>query len=109
MPLPFEQTRREIAAKYGIPQTYIFSLAPSSRVKNITGLLHSFACLRDKYGSAEPVGLAIAGSKGWLYEETLETVRTLKLTDSVFFLGRVGQRPSQALCRCTLSCSPRLL
>ena len=90
VPLPFEETRREITAKYGIPETYIFSVGTIEPRKNITGLLHAFACLCDKYGLAEPVGLAIAGSKGWLYEETLETVRTLKLNDSVFFLGRVS-------------------
>lgn len=90
VPLPIAETRREITAKYGIPETYIFSVGTIEPRKNITGLLQAFACLRDKYGLAQPVGLAIAGSKGWLYEETLETVRTLKLNDSVFFLGRVS-------------------
>jgi glycosyltransferase involved in cell wall biosynthesis len=88
-PLPVVETRRQIAAKYGLPETYVFSVGTIEPRKNITGLLQAFACLRDKYGLSTPVGLAIAGSKGWLYEETLEMVRTLKLTDSTFFLGRV--------------------
>ena len=90
VPLPVAETRREIAAKYGIPETYVFTVGTIEPRKNVTGLLQAFACLRDKYGLNIPVGLAIAGSKGWLYEETLEMVRTLKLTDSTFFLGRVS-------------------
>ncbi len=90
VPLPLAETQRAITAKYGLPPTYILSVGTIEPRKNITGLLQAFACLRDKYGLAAPVGLAIAGSKGWLYEETLEAVRTLKLTDSVFFLGRVS-------------------
>jgi glycosyltransferase involved in cell wall biosynthesis len=89
VPLPVAPTRREIAAKYGIPETYIFSVGTIEPRKNIIGLLQAFACLRDKYGLSQGVGLVIAGSKGWLYEETLEMVRTLKLTTSTFFLGRV--------------------
>ena len=91
VPLPHRRRHgRRSRPSTAYPQTYIFSVGTIEPRKNITGLLQAFACLRDKYGLAEPVGLAIAGSKGWLYEETLETVRTLKLTDSVFFLGRVS-------------------
>jgi glycosyltransferase involved in cell wall biosynthesis len=89
VPLPVGPARQEITTKYGIPPTYLFAVGTIEPRKNVTGLLQAFACLRDKYGPAQGVGLVIAGSKGWLYEETLETVRTLKLTDSTFFLGRV--------------------
>jgi glycosyltransferase involved in cell wall biosynthesis len=56
--------------------------------KNVTGLLNAFHYLRERYNTTE-TGLVLAGSEGWLYEETLETVRRLNLEQSTFFLGRV--------------------
>ncbi len=88
-PLPLAETRRQMAAKYGFPETYFLTVGTIEPRKNVIGLLQGFACLRDKFGLTEPVGLVIAGGKGWLYEETLEAVRTLKLSDSTFFVGRV--------------------
>jgi glycosyltransferase involved in cell wall biosynthesis len=89
-PLPVEQTRREVAARYGLPETYFLTVGTIEPRKNVIGLLQGFACLRDKFGLTTPVGLVIAGSRGWLYEETLEAVRTLNLSDSTFFVGRVA-------------------
>jgi glycosyltransferase involved in cell wall biosynthesis len=43
----------------------------------------------DKYAPGD-VALAIAGGKGWLYEETLELVEKLNLRSHVHFLGRVS-------------------
>jgi glycosyltransferase involved in cell wall biosynthesis len=89
-PLPIEETRRAITAKYGIPQTYVLFVGTIEPRKNVTGLLQAFACVRDKYGLRDDTGLVIAGGKGWLYEETLETVKTLGLEACTFFLGRVA-------------------
>jgi glycosyltransferase involved in cell wall biosynthesis len=89
-PLPVEPTRRAMAAKYGIPETYFLTVGTIEPRKNVIGLLQGYACLREKFGLTEPVGLVIAGGKGWLYEETLEAVRTLKLGDSTYFVGRVS-------------------
>lgn len=88
-PLPEEATRLAIAAKYNLPQSYVLFVGTIEPRKNVAGLLHAFARLRDKYGVTPGTGLAIAGSKGWLYEETLETVRSLKLEAYTHFLGRV--------------------
>ena len=96
-PLPVEAMRREMAAKYGLPDTYILTVGTIEPRKNVIGLLQGFACLRQKFGLAMPAGLAIAGSRGWLYEETLEAVHNLKLDDSVFFLGRVPDGDLQKL------------
>lgn len=89
-PLPVEPTRREMAAKYGFPETYFLTVGTIEPRKNVTGLLQAFAALREKFGLTTPVGLVIAGGRGWLYEETLEAVRHLNLTDSTFFVGRVS-------------------
>ncbi len=96
-PLPVESTRREVAAKYGLPPTYILTVGTIEPRKNVVGLLQGFARLREKFGLTEPVGLVIAGSRGWLYEETLETVRSLHLSDSTFFVGRVSDSDLQKL------------
>jgi glycosyltransferase involved in cell wall biosynthesis len=56
--------------------------------KNLGTLFHAFHHLRLKY-DLPAVGLAVAGNKGWLYDEALETVRSLGLEGSVHFLGRV--------------------
>jgi glycosyltransferase involved in cell wall biosynthesis len=89
-PLPVAETRRAVAAKYGLPETYFLTVGTIEPRKNIIGLLQGFACLRDKFGLNTPVGVVIAGSKGWLYEETLEAVRNLNLGNNTFFVGRVS-------------------
>jgi glycosyltransferase involved in cell wall biosynthesis len=88
-PLPLPQTRQAITQKYRIPETYVLFVGTIEPRKNVAGLLQAFARLRDQYGLAGDTGLVIAGSKGWLYDETLETVRTLDLEQRTHFLGRV--------------------
>ena len=87
-PLPLEATRQEIRDKYHIPATYVLIVGTIEPRKNVIGLLHAFHYLRSKYDLTH-VGLVIAGGKGWLYDETVETVRTLGLESSTFFTGRV--------------------
>ncbi|HEY7413969.1 MAG TPA: glycosyltransferase family 1 protein, partial [Ktedonobacteraceae bacterium] len=55
--------------------------------KNHSGLIKAFyQATRQKGG---PAMLAIAGGKGWLYEETQQLIADLKLERKVRFLGRV--------------------
>jgi len=96
-PLPVEETRRAVTAKFQIPQTYVLFVGTIEPRKNVAGLLHAFACLRDKYGLRDDVGLVIAGGKGWLYDETIETVKTLGLERCTFFLGRVADEDLHCL------------
>ena len=95
-PLPLEATRAEITAKYAIPSHFILIVGTIEPRKNVTGLLHAFQYLRQKYDVPD-LGLVVAGSEGWLYEETLETVKTLGLESSTFFLGRVADDDLQKL------------
>lgn len=96
-PLPVDETRRAMAARYGIPETYFLTVGTIEPRKNVTGLLQGFACLKEKFGLSSPVGLVIAGSRGWLYDETLEAVRALNLGESTFFVGRVSDSDLQKL------------
>lgn len=87
-PLPLDATRREVGTRYGLPDRFILCVGTIEPRKNIDGLLHAFAHLRDKYAPGDVV-LALAGSKGWLYDETLDLVKQLNLAPWVKFLGRV--------------------
>jgi len=87
-PLAVGPARRAMAAKFKIPNHYILFVSTIEPRKNVNGLLHAYRYLRDKYNIGE-IGLVLAGSQGWLYEETVELVRKLKLEKHTFFLGRV--------------------
>jgi glycosyltransferase involved in cell wall biosynthesis len=55
--------------------------------KNHIGLIRAFYQAQKKKGG--PAMLALAGGKGWLYEETQQLVEELKLEKKVRFLGRI--------------------
>lgn len=87
-PLAVEPARRAMMAKFKIPHNYILFVSTIEPRKNVDGLLRAYRYLCDKYNVGE-VGLVLAGSPGWLYEETIELVKTLNLEKQTFFLGRV--------------------
>ncbi len=87
-PLPVDETRKAVTERFQIPESYIFFISTIEPRKNVNGLLHAFRYLVDKYNIGE-TGLVLAGSKGWLYEETMELVKALDLEEKTFFLGRV--------------------
>ncbi len=87
-PLPYAETLRAVQERYGLSDRFILCVGTIEPRKNISGLLKAFAHLRNKYTPGD-VMLAIAGGKGWLYEETLELVKSLNLEAHVRFLGRV--------------------
>jgi glycosyltransferase involved in cell wall biosynthesis len=88
-PLPEAETRRAMMEKFGVPDQYVFFVGTIEPRKNLNGLLQAFRILTDRY-NVDDVGLVVAGSKGWLYEETLETIETLDLTRRTHLLGRVS-------------------
>jgi glycosyltransferase involved in cell wall biosynthesis len=95
-PLPVEATRHEVMSKYGLPASYIFFVSTIEPRKNVTGLLSAFHHLRQRYNMTE-TALVLAGSHGWLYEETLETVHKLNLGEATRFLGRVSDEDLRKL------------
>lgn len=88
VPLPLEQTRAEVMKKYHLPESFVLFVGTIEPRKNVDGLIRAFHHLRNKYGVNE-TALVIAGGGGWLYDETLELIRQLKLEQSVFLLGRI--------------------
>jgi glycosyltransferase involved in cell wall biosynthesis len=87
-PIPVAAARTNVGARFGVPESYIFFVSTIEPRKNVTGLLHAYRHLRDKYG-VHDTDLVVAGSEGWLYEEVRDTARTLELEESTHFLGRV--------------------
>ncbi len=95
-PLPIEPARAAVVAKFKIPAKYILFVSTIEPRKNVNGLLHAYRYLRDKYNISD-VGLVLAGGPGWLYEETMDLVKQLKLEEHTFFLGRVNDEELQQL------------
>jgi glycosyltransferase involved in cell wall biosynthesis len=83
-PVLLEATRH----KFGLKSPLVFTASTLEPRKNHSGLIKAFyQAQKHKHG---PAMLAIAGGKGWLYEETEQLVRDLHLEDKVRFLGRVS-------------------
>lgn len=85
-PVVLEETRR----KFDLQQPFLFSVGTLEPRKNHIGLIRAFHEVQQRNKSS--LMLAIAGGKGWMYEETENVVRELKLEDKVRFLGRISER-----------------
>lgn len=85
-PVLLEETRR----KFDLPQPFVLSVGTLEPRKNHLGLIRAFHQVLQKTDVS--VLLAIAGGKGWIYEETQRIVSELKLEDKVRFLGRVSEQ-----------------
>ncbi len=85
----------ETRNRFGLTQPFILSVGTLEPRKNHLGLIRAFAEVLQAYHS--PVVLAIAGGKGWMYEETQRVVAELKLENRVRFLGRVSESELIAL------------
>ena len=75
--------------KYGLKHPLVLAVGTLEPRKNHAGLIRAFyKAQKEKHG---PAMLALAGGKGWLYEETEQLVQELHLEKNVCFLGRVSE------------------
>src|SRR5438874_4051899 len=74
--------------KYGLKHPLVLGVGTLEPRKNHIGLIKAFYQAQKK--KKGPAMLALAGGKGWLYEETQRLVEELKLEKKVRFLGRVS-------------------
>ena len=81
--------------KFGLKHPLVLGVGTLEPRKNHIGLIKAFYQAQKKKGG--PAMLALAGGKGWLYEETQQLVEELKLEKKVRFLGRVSELELVAL------------
>jgi glycosyltransferase involved in cell wall biosynthesis len=74
--------------KFGLKHPLVLAVGTQEPRKNHAGLIKAFSKAQKEKGG--PAMLAIAGSTGWLYEETQQLVKELNLEEKVRFLGRVS-------------------
>ena len=81
--------------KYGLNRPFVFSISTLEPRKNFDGLIRAFAEARRRAGF--PHHLAIAGGKGWLYENIFAEVQRQNAGDFVHLLGFVDDADLPAL------------
>lgn len=83
---------QKILEKYGITKKYIFFLGTLEPSKNITRLLEAFAKFKEKSKNGNEkfdYQLVLAGKRGWLSQEYLQTIKDLGLNKDVVFTGYI--------------------
>jgi len=86
---PVTDTTRltRVRERYHLPENFILFVSTVEPRKNLPTLLRAFRRLRDHYKS--DAVLAIAGNRGWLFEQVDQVVAELNLESAVRFLGSV--------------------
>ncbi len=77
----------QVRERHHLPENFVLFVGTIEPRKNLPTLLRAFRRLRDHYKS--DAVLAIAGNRGWLYEQVDQVVAELKLEEAVRFLGGV--------------------
>jgi glycosyltransferase involved in cell wall biosynthesis len=81
----------QVLSACGVDGPYLLYVGTLEPRKNVITILEAFhSCLESEPGF--PYRLVIAGRKGWLYEETFQRVKELKLEDRVIFTGYVDDQ-----------------
>jgi glycosyltransferase involved in cell wall biosynthesis len=85
-PLPASAVE-DFRRQHGLPNRFILYLGTLEPRKNVVTLLHAYARLVREWPAAPP--LVLAGAPGWLYQDILDTLDSLKLGDRVLRPGFV--------------------
>lgn len=78
-----------------LPADYILFLGTFEPRKNVRGLLDAYRLLLDMLPDAPP--LVLAGTRGWLFDETMAHVNTLNLSSRVLWRENISQNDLPAL------------
>jgi glycosyltransferase involved in cell wall biosynthesis len=81
-PIPDDEAR-PVLDRYHLPEKYMLFVGTIEPRKNIPNLLRAFAMLKDR------PKLVLAGQKGWLSDETFDTIHKLNLGEEVIWLDGV--------------------
>jgi glycosyltransferase involved in cell wall biosynthesis len=95
-PLP-EPEPVNVVHKFNLPANYLFFVGTLEPRKNIVRLIQAYADLRSRNASVGAIPLIIAGKKGWKSDEIFETIESLKIGDSVKYIGYITKNEKLAL------------
>ncbi|MBI2845395.1 MAG: glycosyltransferase family 4 protein [Chloroflexi bacterium] len=88
-------SREFLGQKYGLERPYLLFVSTIEPRKNLPTLLRAFRKLVDEYHP--DVLLAVAGERGWLYQEVFALTKEFDLEKGVRFLGRVAEEDLPSL------------
>ena len=83
-------TAKKTLEKFALPSHFLLMASTLEPRKNILGTIRAYAKLPDVLRQSYP--LAIAGKKGWYFEQIFEEVKHLGLQKHVHFLGYVSDK-----------------
>ncbi len=88
-PVDVSSAKEELKDRFRIDRDYGLFVGTLEPIKNITRLIHAFKLFKEKSGNGKNYQLILAGKRGWLTNEYLQTVKDCGLEDDVKFLGYV--------------------
>jgi glycosyltransferase involved in cell wall biosynthesis len=96
-PVLNEQELQRVRQTYGIEGDYILSVGAIQPRKNLSRLVAAYSRLRPIGPKGNLPKLVLVGKWGWLYEETLRSIKELETSDSVVLTGYVPESDLPAL------------
>jgi glycosyltransferase involved in cell wall biosynthesis len=96
-PIRNEEELQRVRQTYGIEGEYMLSVGTIQPRKNLSRLVAAYSRLRWANPEVKLPKLVLAGKCAWLYDETLRTIKELKITDSVIMTGYVPETDLPAL------------
>lgn len=93
-PLP-NNALQSYQQKLNLPDTYLLFVGTFEPRKNISGLLEAYYLLRQQLPDVPP--LVLAGSRGWLFDETVQRIHSLGLDQYIIWQENVPQDAMPAL------------
>jgi glycosyltransferase involved in cell wall biosynthesis len=87
-PMDRQAALRQVQALFEVPSDFILFVSTIEPRKNVAGLLRAYHRLREDYRLTPD--LVLAGSRGWLSEDTDQLVDELGLRPHCHFLGHVS-------------------
>jgi glycosyltransferase involved in cell wall biosynthesis len=93
-PLP-PQTLTRYRQQLSLPDSYLLFVGTFEPRKNILGLLEAYRILRERVPDAPD--LVLAGSRGWLFDETMAKIAQMNLSAYIHWRENVSQEALPAL------------
>ena len=96
-PVNDEEELQRVRQTYGIESDYILSVGSIQPRKNLSRLVAAYSLLRKAKPEVKLPKLVLVGKCAWLFDETLQTIKELQISDSVIITGYVPEKDLPAL------------